>query len=60
MGYSGNLGRAHEFDAILDAIDAFCDEADVVFLFIGGKQLEADRGVQKNPSRIGVDIWRDY
>ena len=41
VGYSGNLGRAHEFDTILGAIEALRDEDGVLFLFIGaGKQLE--------------------
>jgi colanic acid biosynthesis glycosyl transferase WcaI len=40
VGYSGNLGRAHEFDTIVDAIEAFREDDEVMFLFIGGgKQL---------------------
>jgi glycosyltransferase involved in cell wall biosynthesis len=41
VGYSGNLGRAHEFDTILAAIEVLREDDDVLFLFIGaGKQLE--------------------
>jgi glycosyltransferase involved in cell wall biosynthesis len=37
VGYSGNLGRAHEFYTILGAAEALRDrDDDVVFLFIGG------------------------
>jgi colanic acid biosynthesis glycosyl transferase WcaI len=36
VGYSGNLGRAHEFDTFLEAADALTERAEVVFLFIGG------------------------
>lgn len=36
VGYSGNLGRAHEFDTILDAAEALKGCKNVVFLFIGG------------------------
>ena len=36
VGYSGNLGRAHEFSTVIDAADRLRSEADVVFLFIGG------------------------
>lgn len=36
VGYSGNLGRAHEFGTILSAIEQLQDREDVVFLFIGG------------------------
>lgn len=36
VGYSGNLGRAHEFETILATAEALRDRDDVVFLFIGG------------------------
>ncbi len=36
VGYSGNMGRAHEFQTIVDAADALRDERDITFLFIGG------------------------
>ena len=36
VGYSGNLGRAHEFDTILDAAEILKSTAGIVFLFIGG------------------------
>ena len=36
VGYSGNLGRAHEFDTILDAAEILKSTASIVFLFIGG------------------------
>ena len=36
VGYSGNLGRAHEFDTILKAIEKLQYRDDIVFLFIGG------------------------
>lgn len=36
VGYSGNLGRAHEFETILNAALALRNEVDVVFLMIGG------------------------
>jgi colanic acid biosynthesis glycosyl transferase WcaI len=35
IGYSGNLGRAHEFMTILRAAEALRDEPDIRFLFIG-------------------------
>jgi glycosyltransferase involved in cell wall biosynthesis len=42
VGYSGNLGRVHEFDAVLDAAGALAAREDIAFLFIGGgHQLEA-------------------
>ena len=42
--YSGNMGRAHEFDTILGAAHHLRDQADVVFLFVGdGYALAAIR-----------------
>jgi glycosyltransferase involved in cell wall biosynthesis len=35
VGYSGNMGRAHEFGAILDAAEMLRKRTDIVFLFIG-------------------------
>ncbi|MDF2116063.1 glycosyltransferase family 4 protein [Roseiarcaceae bacterium H3SJ34-1] len=35
VGYSGNLGRAHEFDTLLEAARQLHDREDIVFLFIG-------------------------
>lgn len=34
--YSGNLGRAHEFDTLLAAADALRDDRSIAFLMIGG------------------------
>jgi glycosyltransferase involved in cell wall biosynthesis len=36
VGYSGNLGRAHEFKTVLGAAEKLKDEKQIVFLFIGG------------------------
>lgn len=36
VGYSGNLGRAHEFETILDAAHRLRDQTRILFLFIGG------------------------
>jgi len=36
VGYSGNLGRAHEYETILNAAIALRLEPDVVFLMVGG------------------------
>jgi colanic acid biosynthesis glycosyl transferase WcaI len=36
VGYSGNMGRAHEFDTILDAAEKLKRDANIIFLFIGG------------------------
>ncbi|MEO8202902.1 MAG: glycosyltransferase family 4 protein [Betaproteobacteria bacterium] len=36
VAYSGNLGRAHEFDTILEAATLLRDDSRIVFLVIGG------------------------
>lgn len=36
VGYSGNLGRAHDFSTILNAAKMLVDSSEIVFLFIGG------------------------
>jgi glycosyltransferase involved in cell wall biosynthesis len=36
VGYSGNMGRAHEFDTIIDAMKRLRNDSGIVFLFIGG------------------------
>lgn len=42
VGYSGNLGRAHDFADLVAAADALRDDDRVVFLFIGGGARQAD------------------
>lgn len=41
VGYSGNLGRVHEYATILQAADMLRDEQDIQFLLIGGGHLLA-------------------
>ena len=36
VGYSGNLGRAHDVETILGAAEALRDDARIKFLFVGG------------------------
>ena len=36
VGYSGNIGRAHEFDTILSAAEMLKSAGNIIFLFIGG------------------------
>jgi glycosyltransferase involved in cell wall biosynthesis len=54
VGYSGNLGRAHEFRTLLDAAENLRPHSHIAFLFVGGghhtevlmDQVE-ERGLQK-------------
>jgi glycosyltransferase involved in cell wall biosynthesis len=52
VGYSGNLGRAHEFDTILDAAEILKSTASIVFLFIGGG-AQRDR-IEEEARRRGL------
>lgn len=42
VGYSGNLGRAHEFQTLVDAAEQLREQTNIVFLFIGGGALSAE------------------
>jgi len=42
LGYSGNLGRAHEFETMLAAAERLRNEPRVVFLMIGGGKRFAE------------------
>jgi glycosyltransferase involved in cell wall biosynthesis len=55
VGYSGNMGRAHEFQTVLDAAAALRDAPDIVFLFIGGgaqKSMIAEAAAQRGLSNL--------
>lgn len=41
VGYSGNLGRAHEFGTLVDAAERLKERTDIVFLFVGGGYRKA-------------------
>jgi glycosyltransferase involved in cell wall biosynthesis len=47
--YSGNLGRAHEFDTLVAAADLLRSESGIVFLIIGG-------GAKMEPLRRAVTL----
>lgn len=54
VGYSGNLGRAHEFETLLEAARLIRERKDIVFLFIGSghhfsklKTLVKDFGISE-------------
>lgn len=55
VGYSGNMGRAHEFQTILDAAAELRGEADIFFLFIGGgaqKAMVAEASAERGLSNL--------
>lgn len=60
VGYSGNMGRAHEFETILEAAAQLSSEADVVFLFIGGGNQKAY--LERETAKRGLDrfLFKPY
>lgn len=61
VAYSGNLGRAHEFNTILGAIEALREDDDVMFLFIGGgKQLGEFRNEVHRRSLTSRVMFQPY
>ncbi len=63
VGYSGNMGRAHEFDTVLSAASRLSQEKQVVFLFIGdGKRRKAIEAacIHKNINNIVFKPFQPY
>lgn len=57
VGYSGNLGRAHEFRTILDACRLLREDKAIAFLFIGGgRQLDSVREAVREQSLENVSF----
>jgi colanic acid biosynthesis glycosyl transferase WcaI len=54
VGYSGNLGRAHEYEAVLGAAEALRDDPSIMFVFIGGgakmEKLKAEAAARGLPN----------
>jgi glycosyltransferase involved in cell wall biosynthesis len=58
VGYSGNLGRAHEFETILDAARRLWADTGIIFLIIGGGHFieEFSRRVKGALSRAKIPV----
>jgi glycosyltransferase involved in cell wall biosynthesis len=56
VGYSGNLGRAHDFRTLLAAAETLHDDSEFIFLMIGGGagMIELKRAVKER----GLDNFR--
>ena len=62
VGYSGNMGRAHEFETILGAAVQLSSEKDIVFLFIGGGNQKAyleNETIKRKLSRVFFKPYQD-
>lgn len=60
VGYSGNMGRAHEFDTIIAAAERLRQHPNIVFLFIGSG---AQRSLVENDFRqrgLGNVLFQPY
>ncbi|WP_029351216.1 glycosyltransferase family 4 protein [Bosea sp. 117] len=53
VGYSGNLGRSHEFGTLLDAASRLSGRADIVFLIVGDgfRRAQVEDGVRQRGLR---------
>lgn len=60
IGYSGNLGRAHDLDTVLDAASALTEHADIKFLFIGGGFLHEQLTEQIEARGLSNVILKPY
>ena len=60
VGYSGNMGRAHEFETLLDAMTELRHDASIAFLFVGGGgQAEALKRACRDRQITNV-VFRPY
>jgi glycosyltransferase involved in cell wall biosynthesis len=60
VGYSGNLGRVHEFGTVLDAAEALRSHADIVFLFIGDGAQKAALATAAQERGLSNILFRPY
>jgi len=60
VGYSGNLGRAHEYQTLLAAVEGLGERKDIVFLFIGGGVSMAGLRAETEVRGLGNVIFRPY
>lgn len=60
IGYSGNLGRAHEIDTLLGAAERLRDQTDVAFLFVGGGHLRSALEAAVKARGFRRFVFRDY
>ncbi len=60
VGYSGNMGRAHEFETIVKAMDILKDDVKIVFLFIGGGAGKAKLGAAIKDLGLNNAMFKPY
>lgn len=60
IAYSGNLGRAHEFETILAAAGLLWKDRDIVFLFVGGGAQVDNVRRQVAVRQLGNVVFKPY
>jgi colanic acid biosynthesis glycosyl transferase WcaI len=60
VGYSGNLGTAHEADTLLEAAEILRDRADICFLIIGGGSRLAKLQSEVSARKLQNFVFRPY
>ncbi|NOY73332.1 MAG: glycosyltransferase family 4 protein [Gammaproteobacteria bacterium] len=60
VGYSGNMGRAHEFETILDAAEKLKAQPDIIFLFIGHGSKHHEFATQAKTRALNNIIFKPY
>ncbi len=61
IGYSGNLGRAHEYETLLSAAERLRDDSEIVLLFIGGgHQTQALKSEAERRRLARMLMFRSY
>jgi len=60
VGYSGNMGRVHEFDTIVGAANALAAQPDIVFLFVGDGAQRATIEAAATESGLTNLLFRPY
>lgn len=60
VGYSGNFGRAHEFDTILSAAEILREIKQIVFLFIGDGAQMASMKQRVQTKQLDNVIFKPY
>lgn len=60
VGYSGNMGRAHEFGTIIDAAELLKEISNIVFLFIGNGAQRGWIAQEANKRDLKSIIFKPY
>ena len=60
VGYSGNMGRAHEFTSLLKAAEILIDDKEIVFLFIGNGALRTWLNDEVSKRKLSNVMFQPY